>query len=50
MQNMIYNTLSFLNKHYTLKIFIIANIIVWGYLLTENIGKELGKLLYYITH
>ncbi len=50
MQNMIYNTLSFLNKRPTLKILIIANIIMWGYLLSENTGKELGKFLYYITH
>ncbi|MFK4317262.1 hypothetical protein ABH953_006132 [Bacillus sp. RC236] len=49
-QSIIYNILSFLNKHHAIKIFIIANIIVWGYVLSENIGENLGQLLYHITH
>lgn len=49
-QSIINNTLSFLNKHHTIKIFIIANIILWGYVLSENIDENLGQLLYHITH
>lgn len=46
--NIMENILTFLNSHPVIKIFLIANIIIWGYFAFANIGKNIGQLIYYL--
>lgn len=49
-QNIIQNVLSFLKSHPTIKVILIANIIIWAYLAFVNIGKNIGQLIYSLSH
>ncbi|HDR7785306.1 MULTISPECIES: hypothetical protein [Bacillus cereus group] len=48
--NIMENILTFLNSHPVIKIFLIANIIIWGYFAFANIGKNIGQLIYYLNN
>lgn len=50
MNNLIENISTFLNSHPVIKVFLIANIIIWGYFAFSNIGKNIGQLLYYLNN